>query len=268
MKGKHLWKVMVLVALTAFLAEPALSAEPIKIGLMQGLSGPYEVYGKQEITGFKMGLEWATKGTNKILGRDVKLVIEDTQLKPARAKVGWSRLEAKSNDTRSPVVIGSAKFPRYIFAHAPSVVHYRIGGKYARFEALVGIDQRRHKKAGTVEFIVTNEKKYARGASAVRGGGRDRKTHPIWNRLKEDFPVARFQVRAAEEWLIRDGLAIDDGPESFKETAVAVLDQAQTILELIRKKDADSPTLAKWLGKFLSMVEKDAVAFHAASPCP
>jgi branched-chain amino acid transport system substrate-binding protein len=68
-------------------ASPLTAAEPIKIGIVQGLSGPLEVYAKAEVTGFKMGLEWATKGTNKILGRDVQLLVEDTQLKPDRAKM-------------------------------------------------------------------------------------------------------------------------------------------------------------------------------------
>ena len=74
------------------LSTGATAAEPIKIGIIQGLSGPYEVYGKQEVTGFKMGLEYATEGTNKIIGRDVKLFIEDTQLKPARGKMLLTKL--------------------------------------------------------------------------------------------------------------------------------------------------------------------------------
>ena len=69
-----------------------MAAEPIKIGIIQGLSGPYEVYAKQMVTGFEMGLEYATKGTNKILGRDVKLIIEDTQLQAARAKTLLTKL--------------------------------------------------------------------------------------------------------------------------------------------------------------------------------
>jgi len=80
------------MVLSFSLVSTGLSAEPIKIGLLQGLSGPYEVYGKQEVTGFKMGLEYATKGTNKILGRDVELLIEDTQLKAARAKMLLTKL--------------------------------------------------------------------------------------------------------------------------------------------------------------------------------
>jgi branched-chain amino acid transport system substrate-binding protein len=76
----------------ALSVSPAMTAEPIKIGIIQGLSGPYEIYGKAEVTGFKMGLEYFTKGTNQILGRDVTLVVEDTQLKAARAKMLLTKL--------------------------------------------------------------------------------------------------------------------------------------------------------------------------------
>ncbi len=86
-------RVFVLAFLTiALIASPVFAADPIKIGILQGLSGPYEVYGKQEVTGFKMGLEYFTKGTNKIIGRDVELIIEDTQLKAARAKMLLTKL--------------------------------------------------------------------------------------------------------------------------------------------------------------------------------
>jgi branched-chain amino acid transport system substrate-binding protein len=76
----------------SFLTTPIMAADPIKIGILQGLSGPYEIYGKAEVTGFKMGLEFFTKGTNKIIGRDVELIIEDTQLKAARAKMLLTKL--------------------------------------------------------------------------------------------------------------------------------------------------------------------------------
>lgn len=78
--------------LAGLIASPVMSADPIKIGIMQGLSGPYEIYGKAEVTGFKMGLEYFTKGTNKLIGRDVELVVEDTQLKAARAKMLLTKL--------------------------------------------------------------------------------------------------------------------------------------------------------------------------------
>ena len=83
---------LALLLCLAMMAPPVLAAGPIKIGIIQGLSGPYEIYGKAEVTGFKMGLEYFTNGTNKILGRDVKLIVEDTQLKAARAKMLLTKL--------------------------------------------------------------------------------------------------------------------------------------------------------------------------------
>jgi len=100
---KHLRNTLVLVVLSMFLAVPTFAAEPIKIGIIQGLSGPYEIYGKAEVTGFKMGLEYFTNGTNKIIGRDVKLFVEDTQLKAARAKMLITKLYS---DDKVDLVIG------------------------------------------------------------------------------------------------------------------------------------------------------------------
>ena len=93
MKGLRILFWMILVLLIAgLMTAPVMAADPIKIGIIQGLSGPYEIYGKAEVTGFKMGLEYFTKGSNKIIGRDVKLYVEDSQLKAARAKMLLTKL--------------------------------------------------------------------------------------------------------------------------------------------------------------------------------
>ena len=93
MKAKQAATYFILIGLSIFLfCSQAVAAEPIKIGIIQGLSGAYEIYGKAEVTGFEMGLEYFTKGTNQILGRDVKLFVEDTQLKAARAKMLLTKL--------------------------------------------------------------------------------------------------------------------------------------------------------------------------------
>jgi branched-chain amino acid transport system substrate-binding protein len=101
---RQIFQVVMLVAMVFSLATPsAIAADPIKVGIIQGLSGPYEVYGKAEVTGFKMGLEYFTKGTNKILGRDVELFVEDTQLKADRAKMLLTKLYS---DDKVDLVIG------------------------------------------------------------------------------------------------------------------------------------------------------------------
>ena len=93
MNAKKMFLMFGLVLLLGgVIAAPVMSAEPIKIGIIQGISGAYEIYGKAEVTGFKMGLEYFTKGSNKILGRDVEIIVEDTQLKAARAKMLLTKL--------------------------------------------------------------------------------------------------------------------------------------------------------------------------------
>ncbi len=104
MKAKKIGCLLAMAVLALFFfSQPAMSADPIKIGIMQGLSGAYEIYGKAEVTCFKMGLEYFTKGTNKIIGRDVKLFVEDTQLKAARAKMLLTKLYS---DDKVDLVIG------------------------------------------------------------------------------------------------------------------------------------------------------------------
>jgi branched-chain amino acid transport system substrate-binding protein len=87
MRQIKLQKVMVLMILSLiFSVASAFAAEPIKIAQIVGVTGPYEAYTKQSTDGFKMGLEYATKGTNMVLGRPIQVILKDTQLKPDRGK--------------------------------------------------------------------------------------------------------------------------------------------------------------------------------------
>lgn len=56
--------------------------KPIKIGVLASLSGGLESYGKQTVNGFKLGIEYATDGTNEVNGHQIVYVIEDTETKP------------------------------------------------------------------------------------------------------------------------------------------------------------------------------------------
>jgi ABC-type branched-subunit amino acid transport system substrate-binding protein len=77
---------------------------PIKIGIVQGFSGALEAYAKQMLTGFKMGLEYGTKGKNEIAGRKVDLIVEDDQIKPDVAKRLITKLYA---DDKVDLVVGT-----------------------------------------------------------------------------------------------------------------------------------------------------------------
>lgn len=79
-------------------------AEPIKMGIVQGFSGALEAYAKQMLTGFKMGLEYGTKGKNEVLGRKIELIVEDDQLKPDIAKRLITKFYA---DDKVDMVVGT-----------------------------------------------------------------------------------------------------------------------------------------------------------------
>jgi branched-chain amino acid transport system substrate-binding protein len=94
------------LALTALAGLPGIgrAQEPIKIGLVQGLTGAFEVYAKQVVDGFKLGLEYGTQGTNEVLGRKIQVIVEDDQLKPDVAKRLVTKLYA---DDKVDLVVGT-----------------------------------------------------------------------------------------------------------------------------------------------------------------
>ncbi|KAB7628293.1 substrate-binding domain-containing protein [Alkalilimnicola sp. S0819] len=74
------------IAASVLAAGTAAAADPIKIAHVAGFTGPLEPYAKQLQTGMEMGFEYATNGTNKVLGRDIEILQYDSQLKPDRAR--------------------------------------------------------------------------------------------------------------------------------------------------------------------------------------
>lgn len=84
---KSVVKLIGTLAVTVALTGAAYAADPIKIALVHGLSGStFEVFSKQTQTGFEMGLEYATKGTNMIKGHPIEIIKKDTQFKPDVAR--------------------------------------------------------------------------------------------------------------------------------------------------------------------------------------
>lgn len=56
--------------------------ESIKVGVLASITGPLESYGKQTVQGFELGLDYATDGTNKVSGKKIEFIVEDTETKP------------------------------------------------------------------------------------------------------------------------------------------------------------------------------------------
>jgi branched-chain amino acid transport system substrate-binding protein len=64
-------------ALATSLAIPAFAQdnrEPVKVAVIQDSTGPLQPYAEQMITGFKLGLEYGTKGTGMAGGRKIEVI--------------------------------------------------------------------------------------------------------------------------------------------------------------------------------------------------
>ncbi len=162
-------------------------------------------------------------------------------LKPKASRVGWGRLEIEENDRRRPVVMGGKTFPRYIFAHAFSAIHYEIDGHYERFEATVGVDQRMHRAAGHVNFMVTNDPKRIPRPDRSQASTM---THPIWKALLRDFPASQQDIMVIHDWLRQEELSIEDASDRFKKPAEAALKSVRDTLAYVTKS-APQPKLAE-----------------------
>jgi branched-chain amino acid transport system substrate-binding protein len=83
MKRIRFYLVLMSLVLSFVIVQLVTAAEPVKIGLISSRSGVFADWGTQEIRGFQLGIDSATNGTNKVLGRDIQLIIEDDAGTPA-----------------------------------------------------------------------------------------------------------------------------------------------------------------------------------------
>ena len=103
-KGGLRFFLFIVLGLMLFSAQVYGAEPPIKIGIVQGFSGALEAYAKQMLTGFKMGLEYGTKGKNEVMGRKIEMIVEDDQLKPDVAKRLITKFYA---DDKVDLVVGT-----------------------------------------------------------------------------------------------------------------------------------------------------------------
>lgn len=76
-------------------------------------------------------------------------------LKPARTEVGWGSFTTGRTHGGAPLTIAGETFAKGFYAHAPSVLHFKLEGRFVRFQARAGIFSGSGKH-GSVEFEVTN----------------------------------------------------------------------------------------------------------------
>jgi branched-chain amino acid transport system substrate-binding protein len=99
-----------MAATAALLPAAALAqARPdVKIAIIASKTGPLEAYAKQTITGFTMGLEYATGGTMTVAGRKIVVIEKDDQGKP---DVGKAALAAAYADDKVDIAVGPTASP-------------------------------------------------------------------------------------------------------------------------------------------------------------
>ena len=138
MRLKSLFAAAILLGLAA----PATAQAPIKIALIQDKTGPLEAYAKQMITGFRMGIEFATKGTNMVAGRKIEIIEKDSQFKP---DLGRALLAEAYGDDKVDFAVGGsgsavalamlpvAQDEKKLLIVAPAVADSITGDKWNRY---------------------------------------------------------------------------------------------------------------------------------------
>src|SRR5919106_2503517 len=66
-------------------ADRGAAAAPIKVGIIYSRTGLLSAYGAQYIQGLRLGLSYATNGTNRVGGRQIQITAVDDGTDPAKA---------------------------------------------------------------------------------------------------------------------------------------------------------------------------------------
>jgi branched-chain amino acid transport system substrate-binding protein len=172
------------LALAATLAAGPAAAQAgkdFKIALLTGKTGPLEAYAKQTVTGFMMGLEYATGGTMAVAGRRIVVIEKDDQGKP---DIGKAQLAAAYADDKVDIAVGTTGSPvalamlpvaeeyRKILLVEPAVADSITGDKWNRYIFRTGRNSSQDAaanaaaldKAGNVIAVLANDNAFGRDA--------------------------------------------------------------------------------------------------------
>jgi branched-chain amino acid transport system substrate-binding protein len=115
------------------------TSAPVRVGLVYSRSGPLASYGKEYLEGFKAGLDYATKGTNKVGKRAVEVTEVDDAGDPSKAVAGAKDLIGKgykviAGSTASGVAVQVASLAeqnKVLFVSGPAATDAVTGaGRY------------------------------------------------------------------------------------------------------------------------------------------
>ncbi len=118
--------------------------------LVADVTGLTDLFLVATIGGDTYNYDQAIWGEPKLIDRDGHAV-DLTTLKPADTSVGWGELRVNGE-----LSIGGVNVAKGFYAHAPSTLHFKLDGRFVRFEATVGIATSSGTN-GSVEFAVANK---------------------------------------------------------------------------------------------------------------
>jgi branched-chain amino acid transport system substrate-binding protein len=134
---------LVAAALMAGFAAPAFAQHPpVKIAVIEDLTGPLQPYAQQMETGFKLGLQYGTHGTDEVAGRKIEIIYKDSQNKPALGRsllaeaYGDDHVDLAVGGTNSAVALAMlpiAEQYKKIFIVEPAVADSITGDKWNRY---------------------------------------------------------------------------------------------------------------------------------------
>ena len=108
----HSWLAATALAATLtalpFGAALAQNTGEVKIALIASKTGPLEAFAKQTITGFNLGLDYATGGTMMVAGKKLVVIEKDDQGKP---DVGKNLLAQAYADDKVDIAVGPTASP-------------------------------------------------------------------------------------------------------------------------------------------------------------
>jgi branched-chain amino acid transport system substrate-binding protein len=236
MEKRQFLKIAGLFLIILALTSPLKAEQPIKIAQLACMTGAYEAYAKQAVEGFKLGLEYATKGTFKVLGRPIEVIIKDTHMKP---EMGKQLLTAAFQDDKVDIAVGPvssavamaclpvAKEFKKILIVEPAVADSITGKAWNRYIFRTGRNSSQDAIAG---------------ATAIGGPG----VNVAY--IAQDYTFGRDGVSTAKEALNTTGAKVVH-EEYMPLNTVDFTAPAQRIIKAMNKVEGKKYLAIYWAGK-------------------
>ena len=159
---------------------------------------------------------WGNPTLTTAEGKSISL----TTLKPVSQATGHGRLILNKNHQNKPLKIGKNTFKKGFWAHGPSLLHFKLDGKYTSFSSAVGIDSSAGAVASCMFVISPTKPKFstARGVKPAKG-------------------AKKTAASSSNEWRI-DPAAIRAAIEDLKTTFASDYPKADEYLKILADIEA------------------------------